>query len=365
MIAVGVLAFHLLDDSFLQPQPGTSGVDHLVSGLIPLAILALAAWFYPRLRAGARAPMAIVLGLLGMVTSAEAIHYWRDGGMSGDDYTGLLTIPAGLSLIVLGAVTLWRTRRTDNGLPVRYLRRVGWTALGLVTAFVVLFPLSIAYVITHAARDVVVPARLGAAYENVSLTTGDGLRLQGWYVPSKNRAAVIAFPGRKGPQEQARMLVRHGYGVLLFDRRGEGDSQGDPNALGWAGERDLDAAVAFLQGRADVDRERIGGIGLSVGGELLLQAAAESDGLKAVVSDGAGARSIREDLGAAGERKVGGGPGLARDHGGRGPVLEPHAPAEPEEPRAAHRPARGDVHLRGERSVKRGGADAQLLRGRR
>jgi hypothetical protein len=61
--------------------------------------------------------------------------------MSGDDYTGLLAIPAGLSLVVLRAVTLWRTRRTDNGLRRRYLRRSGWTALGLVTTFVVLFPL--------------------------------------------------------------------------------------------------------------------------------------------------------------------------------------------------------------------------------
>jgi predicted acyl esterase len=26
------------------------------------------------------------------------------------------------------------------------------------------------------------------------------------------------------------MLVRYGYGVLLFDRRGEGESEGDPNA---------------------------------------------------------------------------------------------------------------------------------------
>jgi uncharacterized protein len=302
-LAAGVIAFHLADDSFLQPQPGTSAGDHLVSGLVPLASLALAAWAYPRLRAGARAPIAVVIGVLGMVSAAEAIHYWRDGGMSGDDYTGLLAIPAGLSLVALGAVTLWRTRRTDNGLRRRYLRRSGWTALGLVTTFVVLFPLSIAYVITHAARDVVPPARLGAAYERVSFTTGDGLRLRGWYVPSRNRAAVIAFPGRKGPQAQARMLVRHGYGVLLFDRRGEGESDGDPNALGWAGERDLNAAVAFLQRRSDVDRARIGGIGLSVGGELLIQAAAESDGLRAIVSDGAGARSIREDFARPGTGK--------------------------------------------------------------
>jgi dienelactone hydrolase len=90
------------------------------------------------------------------------------------------------------------------------------------------------------------------------------------------------------------MLVRHGYGVLLFDRRGEGESDGEPNAYGWALDKDLAAAAAFLQRRPDVDRNRIGGIGLSVGGEMMLQAAAESNDLKAVVSEGAGSRSVRE-----------------------------------------------------------------------
>ena len=68
------------------------------------------------------------------------------------------------------------------------------------------------------------------------------------------------------------------------------------NAFGWAMDRDLKAAAAFLQRRPDVEQERIGGIGLSVGGEMLLQAAAESEAFKAVVSEGAGARSIRENL---------------------------------------------------------------------
>jgi dienelactone hydrolase len=149
-------------------------------------------------------------------------------------------------------------------------------------------------VYTHAARAVVPAPHLGAAHEGVTLTTSDGLRLRGWYVPSRNGAAVIAFSGRSGPQRPARMLARHGYGVLLFDRRGEGESDGDPNVLGWAGDRDLDAAIAFLKNRPDVEAGRIGGIGLSVGGEMLLDRAADSSDLRAVVSDGAGIRSTRE-----------------------------------------------------------------------
>jgi len=304
--AIAAIALHLLDDNFLQPESGTSAADHIVSGLVPLAALVAFATAYPRLRAGLRAAIAIPLGLLGIVAGVgEAGYYSLQVGPSGDDYTGLLTIPAGVLLVAFGAATLWTTRRRHDRLPRRYVRRLLQTAVAVVAAYVVLFPLALSYVFTHSARAVVPSAKLGAAYENVSFTTSDGLTLRGWYVPSKNHAAVIAAPGRAGSQKQARMLIRHGYGVLLFDRRGEGESDGDPNAFGWAADKDMNAAVGFLQHRPDVDRNRIGGIGLSVGGETLLQTAAESDGLKAIVADGAGSRSLREDLARTGTNKWG------------------------------------------------------------
>jgi hypothetical protein len=295
-VAIGAIALHVADDSFFQPQPGTSAGDHVVSGLVPLAVLALAAWAYPRLRAGFRATIALLLGIFGIVAGVEAVYYTTKDGPSGDDFTGLLSIPAGIVLLAVGVVTLWRSRKTADSRRRRYLRR-SLIAVGTVAAvYVVLAPLYVSYVFTHVARGYVPEPELGAAYEEVSFRTSDGLELRGWYIPSRNRAAVIAFPGRRGPQRPARMLARHGYGVLLFDRRGEGESEGDPNVFGWQGERDVHAAVAFLQSRPDVDPERIGGIGLSVGGEMMIEAAAESDGLRAVVSEGAGIRSLREAL---------------------------------------------------------------------
>ncbi len=113
-------------------------------------------------------------------------------------------------------------------------------------------------------------------------------------MPSRNRAAVVAVPGRSGPLAHARMLARQGYGVLLFDRRGEGQSEGDFNAFGWGGDADIKAALSFLARRPDVDPARIGGLGLSVGGEMMLETAAEDPRLRAVVSEGAGVRSLAE-----------------------------------------------------------------------
>jgi fermentation-respiration switch protein FrsA (DUF1100 family) len=151
------------------------------------------------------------------------------------------------------------------------------------------------YGYTHLARaGVPEPDLGGATYEDVRLRTAEGSTLHGWYLPSANGAAVIALAGRENPEPVARFLNRHGYGVLLFDRRGEGVSDGDPNAFGWGDTKDVAAAIAFLRERTDVDADRIGGIGLSVGGEMLLEQAAANPALRAVVSEGAGIRSYRE-----------------------------------------------------------------------
>jgi dienelactone hydrolase len=293
---LAVIAVHVLDDSFFQPQPGTSAGDHLVSGLVPAAVLLVAAALYPRLRPGLRASLAVALGLFGVVTGIEAVYYLDAGRFSGDDYTGLLAIPAGLLLIGLGATTLWRSRRMDGSLARRWARRIVLAVVALIATYLLVFPFLVSYALTHSARAFVPADRVGAPHEDVTFSTADGLRLRGWYVPSKNGAAVISFPGRKGTQDPARILARHGYGVLLFDRRGEGESEGDPNGWGWGGHQDVAAAVRFLQGRPDVESDRIGGIGLSVGGEMMLESAARSPGLGAVVSEGAGERSVRENL---------------------------------------------------------------------
>ena len=303
-VALGVAALHVVDDNFLQPQPGTSAADHLVGGLVQTALFVLAAWAYPRLRPGARATLAIGFGVFTVVMGVgEAGYYTREDGPSGDDYTGLLAIPAGFLLIGIGLVTLWRSRR-GGGLIRRYIRRALLAVGALLVLYFGLYPLAESYVLTHAARAYVPTPELGAAFEEVSFTTSDGLRLEGWYIPSENGAAIISFPGRKGTQKPARMLAQHGYGVLLFDRRGEGESDGDPNALGWRGTRDVQAAVSYLQSRPDVDPNRIGGVGLSVGGEVMLQAAAETDSLAAIVSEGAGMRSVREAVHMPGSVKV-------------------------------------------------------------
>lgn len=133
-------------------------------------------------------------------------------------------------------------------------------------------------------------------FESITLTTDDGVTLAGWYAPPTNGAAIILAHGagdsRESVRDHAVMLASHGYGVLALDLRGHGKSKGTTNRLGWQGTQDIGAAVAYVQARDEV--ESIGGLGLSMGAEVLLGAASTYPALRGIVADGATHRSLAE-----------------------------------------------------------------------
>ncbi len=135
-----------------------------------------------------------------------------------------------------------------------------------------------------------------AGFSAVSLTTADGLTLAGWYAPPQNGAVILLVHGAGGGRDTVRpyaaMLRDNGYGVLAFNLRGYGDSAGAINRLGWNGTRDVGAAVDFLLGRDEI--QAIGGLGISLGGEVLLGAASAYPEIRAIVTDGATCRTVEE-----------------------------------------------------------------------
>ena len=127
-----MVAVHVIDDSFVQPQPGTDAGDHLLSGLLPVGILIVVAWLYPRLGAGARAGVSVTFGALAVAVGAPAVYYLRAGEAADAHYTGLLAIPMGVLMLGVGPVVLWRARHVGGSRAHRYRRR-SLTALVIVT----------------------------------------------------------------------------------------------------------------------------------------------------------------------------------------------------------------------------------------
>ena len=93
----------------------------------------------------------------------------------------------------------------------------------------------------------------------------------------------------------ALMLVRHGYGVLLFDFRGQGKSEGDIVTLGLNETKDTNAAVSFVQEQGQTDRDKIGLLGNSMGAATGILATANNTAIQALAVEGAFAE-LRDEV---------------------------------------------------------------------
>jgi uncharacterized protein len=215
-------------------------------------------------------------------------HYAEEG----------LGLPAvtGSMLVAIGLVaSMWAAIRI-----LAATRRRWWAlvvTLMLIATYLVLWTLGQAVAASYAPRPALgerTPADLGLAYRDVTFPSSDGTDLAGWYLPSRNGAAVVLMHGagstRSGVLEHAAVLAEHGFGVLLFDARGHGESAGRAMDFGWYGESDASGAVDFLTQQRDVSAGRIGLLGMSMGGEQAIGAAGVDERISAVVAEGATAR---------------------------------------------------------------------------
>jgi pimeloyl-ACP methyl ester carboxylesterase len=175
--------------------------------------------------------------------------------------------------------------------------------VSVVGALYAVFPVAMGIAAVWPSRSQPGPTPTG--FRDVTITTADGVRLAAWYAESGNGAAIILVHGagtsRADVRRQALMLQRHGYGVLAIDVRGHGRSGGVTNRLGWPGTPDVRAAVNFLRSRGV---ERIGALGESMGGEVLLGASASCPEIGAIVADGATRRSVGELVALPSERPL-------------------------------------------------------------
>jgi uncharacterized protein len=123
------------------------------------------------------------------------------------------------------------------------------------------------------------PAAAGMSYEELRLTTSDGIRIQAWYVPAPDpRGHVLFFHGNGGNLSHRIHSLRQfhdaGYAVLLPSYRGYGQSEGRPSEEGTY--RDADAAWAHLVEERRVPPQRIALFGRSLGGAVAARLASRT-----------------------------------------------------------------------------------------
>ncbi len=156
---------------------------------------------------------------------------------------------------------------------------IGRIVLGIAVLLVVGYVLAAAYlyffqekfIYKPSTRVAVTPAAVGMRYEEVSLVASDGVRLSGWYLPLADaRGTVLFCHGNAGNISNllgvAADAHRLGLGILLFDYRGYGQSEGTLSEEGT--HRDAEAAWNYLVQEAGLAPEQIAIIGRSLGGPM-------------------------------------------------------------------------------------------------
>ncbi|WIG57707.1 MAG: hypothetical protein OJF49_000452 [Ktedonobacterales bacterium] len=144
------------------------------------------------------------------------------------------------------------------------------------------------------------PRDFGLTMEDVRIPGPRGA-LAGWYLPARNGCTLICCHGINDNRGQwldqiARLHQRGGYGALLFDFAGHGDSEGNLVTFGVRESEDIAAVVAYLRSRGDVDIARIGILGYSLGAISAVLAAAREPALRCVMVESCFA-DVQRDLG--------------------------------------------------------------------
>lgn len=131
------------------------------------------------------------------------------------------------------------------------------------------------------------PRDLGLDYEEVSFQTEDGLKLRGWYIPSKKKSLktlvlLHGYPADKGNILPATSFLQEDFNLLLFDFRYLGQSEGKYSTAGIDEVKDLLAAIGFLKNRGV---QKVGVWGFSMGGAVALMGLKKAPEIQVVVSE--------------------------------------------------------------------------------
>ncbi len=156
-----------------------------------------------------------------------------------------------------------------------------WLVPAILVAFI-LFLLYVSYRLVKPPRYVGewTPSDLGLEYEDVSFTTEDGVRLEGWWMDRGSDRTIVLLHGYTVSRwafyirEMIEFLAQEDYNLLTFDFRSHGRSGGNYTTFGNKELLDLKAALRWLRENGP-NAGRVGLVGYSMGGIVTIRALAD------------------------------------------------------------------------------------------
>jgi dipeptidyl aminopeptidase/acylaminoacyl peptidase len=132
--------------------------------------------------------------------------------------------------------------------------------------------------------------RIHIEIEDVTIQSFDNTRLHGWWIQAaKDAPTVVLIHGvhkNRTDVLRAALILRHsGFNALVFDGRAHGNSEGRYVTYGYYERRDVETVIEWLATEKQIDKNRVGLAGESMGAAIALQVAAHNDWIKAVWAD--------------------------------------------------------------------------------
>ena len=131
------------------------------------------------------------------------------------------------------------------------------------------------------------PESIGLAYDDLSLTTADGVKIKAWFIPADGAVSTVIFShGNAGNMSHRLYTIEHfhtmGLNVIIYDYRGYGNSEGKPSEKKLY--QDSEAVYSYLINERKIDPKKIILFGRSLGGAVAIDLASKNT-VGALISD--------------------------------------------------------------------------------
>lgn len=182
-----------------------------------------------------------------------------------------------------------KNERTIRQRVVFVLRPVLIVIVALLT--VVPFALGVIFIrvlTTSACSGGVDPGTFNMPFEEVSFLSSEfNIPINAYFIPGDNGVTIIVPPsytsGRGNLMHEIAVLHKNGYSALAYESR---SCMGQHISLGYAEITEVGDAITYLSTRPDIDMEKLGIHGFSVGGAIATMAGGRYPELKAVSAEG-------------------------------------------------------------------------------
>ena len=150
----------------------------------------------------------------------------------------------------------------------------------IIIVFILLIPLVIIGLFWFAGNSLTTPVPVivgncpnDLTCENIEFASDSGSKIKGWFIKGEQgKGAIVLMHGLRSNRlslvDRIKFLQKSGFSVLAFDFQGSGESEGKSLTFGYLESRDATASINFL--RQKLPNEKIGVVGISMGGAAFL-----------------------------------------------------------------------------------------------